>query len=250
MGASRTYRTTAIVLDRTKLKETDLILTLITEDGRRVCAVAKGARKPGSRLAARCELACRCDMLIARGRSLDIVSQAELLCAPLGPAPGYELLCAVSAACETARLCCYEDASDPFVFAITRALLDRLGAVPVDGAHLDLLVAGYVFKVLSHIGYRPDLSGCIACGDGALSYFSAATGGLLCASCARDVSGAEPVDAACVELLRACIGLRFDELAAVPADGPRAAFVLGLAHIWAATHLDARMRAFEFMLGR
>ncbi|WP_179184937.1 DNA repair protein RecO, partial [Collinsella vaginalis] len=57
MGGSRTYRETCIVLDKTKLKETDLILTLLARDGRQIRAVAKGARKPGSRLAARCELA-------------------------------------------------------------------------------------------------------------------------------------------------------------------------------------------------
>ena len=92
MAGSRTYRTKAIVLDKTKLKETDLILTLVDQTGRQVRAVAKGARKPGSRLAARCELCCEVDLLLAHGRSLDIVSQAELVAAPLGSQPSYELL--------------------------------------------------------------------------------------------------------------------------------------------------------------
>ena len=56
MAGSRTYRTKVLVLDKTKLKETDLILTMLDERGRQVRAVAKGARKPGGRLAARCEL--------------------------------------------------------------------------------------------------------------------------------------------------------------------------------------------------
>lgn len=57
----------------------------------------RGARKPGGRLAARCELFCTVDLLIARGRSLDIVSQAELLEAPLGAGPDYARLMAASA---------------------------------------------------------------------------------------------------------------------------------------------------------
>ena len=77
MAGSRTYRTKVVVLDKTKLKETDLILTMLDERGRQVRAVAKGARKPGGRLAARCELFCTVDMLLAHGRSLDVVSQAE-----------------------------------------------------------------------------------------------------------------------------------------------------------------------------
>lgn len=35
MAGSRTYRTKVLVLDKTKLKETDLILTMLDERGRR-----------------------------------------------------------------------------------------------------------------------------------------------------------------------------------------------------------------------
>lgn len=248
MAGSRTCRTRAIVLDKTKLKETDLILTLVGEDGRQIRAVAKGARKPGSRLAARCELFCEVDLLLAHGRSLDIVSQAELVAAPLGASPSYELLMAASAVAEVARLCTYEDARDLFVFPITRAVLGHLA--PADPVHLDLLVAAYVFKLLSHVGYRPDYSACVLCGDEAPSRFSAQAGGLLCESCSKDVPGCEPVDAVLIGWLRCLILLTFSELAEAPADMRTSARLLGLAHIWAATHLESRVRSLEFLLGR
>lgn len=128
MAGSRTYRTKVLVLDKTKLKETDLILTMLDERGRQVRAVAKGARKPGGRLAARCELFCTVDMLLAHGRSLDVVSQAELVEAPLGAAPDYETTCAASAIAEVARVCSFEDAEDPFTFAITQRALTLVAA--------------------------------------------------------------------------------------------------------------------------
>lgn len=248
MAGSRTYRTKAIVLDKTKLKETDLILTLVDQTGRQIRAVAKGARKPGSRLAARCELCCEVDLLLAHGRSLDIVSQAELIAAPLGSQPTYELLAAASAVAEVAERCTYEDAEDPFVYPITRAALAQLAQA--DPAHQDLLVAAYVFKLLSHVGYRPDYSCCIACDDEHPTYFSAQAGGLLCASCAQGVPGCEQVDVNMAQWLEALIALRFTELAASNIDPHTAARLLGLAHIWAATHLDCRLRALEFLLGR
>ena len=77
MAARRTYRTKAIVLDTTKLAEQDLILTMLAASGAQVRAVAKGARKPGGRLAARAELFCESDFLIAEGKSLGIVSEAS-----------------------------------------------------------------------------------------------------------------------------------------------------------------------------
>lgn len=260
--ASRTYRTRAVVLDKTKLKETDLILTLVAQSGRQIRAVAKGARKPGSRLAARCELCCEVDLLLAQGRNLDIVSQAELLSAPLGVQPGYELLTAASAVAEVASRCTYEDAEDPYVFPITVAVLDRMGRVglagggggPIDvartgSARLDLLVAAYVFKLLSHVGYRPDCSACVACGDEAPSFFSAQAGGLLCASCASGVPGCEHIDANLARWLSDLIRLRFDDLARAEVDERTAVRLLGLSHLWAATHLESRLRAMEFLLG-
>lgn len=251
MAGSRTYRTTAIVLDKTKLRETDLIFTLLAEDGRQLRAVGKGARKPGSRLAARCELGCAVDLLLAHGRSLDVVAEVTLIEAPLGASPSYELLTAASALADVAKACCFEDAHDPFVFQITRRALQVMGGASggLDGPHLDVAVAAYVFKVLSHLGYRPDYSSCVACGDPAVTYFSAAAGGLLCASCASSVPGAEEVDATLVGWLRSLLALRFDELAAAPCDAPTASMLLALAHVWAATHLDCRLRALEFLLG-
>lgn len=251
MAGGRTYRTLAIVLDKTKLRETDLIFTLLAENGRQLRAVGKGARKPGSRLAARCELGCKVDLLLAHGRSLDVVAEATLVEATLGAAPSYELLSAASALADVAKACCFEDAEDPFVYQITLRAEQVLGGScgVLDGAHLDLIVAAYVFKLLSHLGYRPDWSACVACGDPAVTYFSATAGGLLCASCARSVPGAEELDAVTVGWLQSLISLRFDELAAAPCDAPTAALLLAFAHIWAATHLDCRLRALEFLLG-
>ena len=234
MAGSRTYRTKVLVLDKTKLKETDLILTMLDERGRQVRAVAKGARKPGGRLAARCELFCTVDMLLAHGRSLDVVSQAELMEAPLGAAPDYEATCAASAIAEVARVCSFEDAEDPFTFAITQRALALVGS-GLDSAHMD---------------YRPDFSACVSCGDPMLSYFSAQVGGLLCGSCASSVPGVELVSVGEVAWLRALMSMTFDALMAEQIDPHTAAFLLGLSHVWAATHTDQRLRAMDFMLGR
>ena len=50
-----TYDARAIVLRKTKLGESDLIVTLLAQDGSQARAVAKGARKPARPFAARLE---------------------------------------------------------------------------------------------------------------------------------------------------------------------------------------------------
>ncbi len=248
MAGRRTYRTRAIVLDRTKLAEQDLILTLLAADGCQVRAVAKGARKPGGRLAARVELFCETDFLLAAGRSLDVVSEAQTVEPHVALRGDYERVAAASAVAEVARLTCYEDAPDGFLHPIcSRAL--RACEEAADRAHLDLVVAAYALKVLAHGGWRPELSGCCACGDADVTYFSAAAGGVLCASCAREVAGARGLSKPQVAWLRALLSLTFDELLAAQIDAETAIALLGTAHVWAATHLDARLRAMEFFVG-
>ena len=77
--ASPTYTTRALVLRKTKLGETDLVVTLLAQDGSQVRAVAKGARKPANVFSARLELYSVVDVLCSKGRSLDVVSEARLV---------------------------------------------------------------------------------------------------------------------------------------------------------------------------
>ncbi len=247
MARGRTRHTEAIVIDRTKLGESDLILTLLEADGCQGRAVAKGARKPGGKLAARVQLFCELDLLLAQGKSLDVVAEAQLV-EPHATLRGeLERVSAASAVAELARLTSFADAPDPFLRPIcSRAL--RACEQAADQPHLDVVVAAYAFKVLSRQGWRPVLDTCVACGDPAPSRFSVLAGGVLCESCSKDVEGAEPVDRATLAWMGALINSTFDELLACEVDSNTAATLLAFAHRWAATHLDARLRAFEFCL--
>lgn len=247
MARGRARHTAGIVIDRTKLGESDLILTILEACGCQARAVAKGARKPGGKLAARVQLFCELDLLLAQGRSLDVVAEAQLECPHAALRGDLARVSAASVVCEVARLTSFPEAPDPFLAPIcSRALLACEQAA--DQPHLDVVVAAYVLKVLSHQGWRPVLSECVACADPAPTRFSALAGGALCESCARGVEGAEPVDAATLAWLAALVGSTFDELLAARVEEHMAAELLALVHVWAATHLDARLRAFEFAL--
>ena len=246
-GGRRSVRHRAIVLGRTKRAEQDLILTLLAQSGEQLRVVAKGARKPGGRLASRSELFCEIDVLVAQGRSLGIVSEATLVDAHAGLRGSLERVSAASAVVEVARLTCYEDMGDPYLYPILSRTL-RACEQAQNQAALDVVVAAYAFKLLSHAGWRPELAACIACGDQAVSHFSSAAGGLLCASCAKDLAGATELSTSEIAWLRALIALTFDQLLELEIDAHTAALLLSLAHTWCAVHLDARMRAFEFLL--
>ena len=79
MSRERLYRSEAIVLRRQDFGEADRLLTLFTPALGKIRVVAKGARKPQSRKAGHIESFMRTKMLFARGRNLDLVTQAELV---------------------------------------------------------------------------------------------------------------------------------------------------------------------------
>ncbi len=73
------YRDDGVVLRTQKLGEADRIITLLTRQNGRVRAVAKGIRRTKSRFGARLEPFTHVDVLIHSGRSLDIITQAEVI---------------------------------------------------------------------------------------------------------------------------------------------------------------------------
>ena len=76
---SRAYRDQGLVLRTHKLGETDRIVTLLLQGRGKVRAVAKGVRRPGSRIGGRLEPFSHVDLELHEGRSLDVVRQVEIL---------------------------------------------------------------------------------------------------------------------------------------------------------------------------
>ncbi|MBD2328518.1 DNA repair protein RecO [Alkalinema sp. FACHB-956] len=74
---SRTYKVTGINLKSKPIGEADRILTILTKEQGLLRVIAPGARKQKSRLSGRSALFVVNDLLIAKGKSMDKVLQAE-----------------------------------------------------------------------------------------------------------------------------------------------------------------------------
>ena len=72
-----TYPLTAINVGSFPLGEADKVITLFSKERGVVKAVAKGARKPGAKISGKAEVLCVNNLLLAKGKSLDIITQAE-----------------------------------------------------------------------------------------------------------------------------------------------------------------------------
>ena len=72
--SERIYRTEAIVLRRSELGEADRVLTIYTPQWGKLRTIAKGVRRPASKLRGHLELFTRAKLLLARGRNLDVIT--------------------------------------------------------------------------------------------------------------------------------------------------------------------------------
>ena len=76
---SRLYRDEAVVLRTYRLGEADRIIVMLTRHHGQVRAVAKGVRRASSRFGARLEPFSMIDVQLHVGRSLDVVTQVEII---------------------------------------------------------------------------------------------------------------------------------------------------------------------------
>ena len=67
------------MLRHSEFGEADRLLTVYTPELGKLRLLAKGVRKPRSRKAGHLELFTRTELLVARGRNLDIITQAQAI---------------------------------------------------------------------------------------------------------------------------------------------------------------------------
>ena len=79
MAPPKTYRSETVILSYTPLDEADLLVTMYTKDRGKVRAVGKGARRSTSKLVGHLEPLTVVNMSLINGRSMDIISQAEVI---------------------------------------------------------------------------------------------------------------------------------------------------------------------------
>ena len=179
---SRLYSTEAVVLKRTELGEADSILTLYTPYLGKVRAVAKGARRPKSKLGGHVELLVHSQMLLARSRSLDTISQSQTIESFL---PLRVDLWRTSLALYVAEMIDRFTAEGEENHALFRLLVDTLDRL-CHARHGDLVLRYFELHLCDHIGYKPELQQCVVCRSSIepdANYFTPNGGGVLCPRC-------------------------------------------------------------------
>lgn len=243
---ARLQRTEAIVLSRRDYGEADRILTLYTRFEGKRGAIAKGVRRIASRKAGHLELFTHAELLLAQGRNLDVVTQADTL-EPFRALR--EDLVRLAYACHVAELidrAVDEGEPSPETFDLVRDALKGL----CEAVDPSLVVRAFDLRLLGILGYRPQLFACVGCRkelgpEG--NAFSPQAGGVLCPDCFGRASDLEPLDDATFRVLRFLQTHPVLDAARMTVSAATRATLERLMHASLRHHLERQLRSVDFL---
>jgi DNA repair protein RecO (recombination protein O) len=198
----RVYSTEAVALKRMDFGEADRIVTIFTPRVGKLRVLAKGVRRSTSRMAGHLELFARSHLMLARGRDLDVITQATTI------DPMREVrddLVKSSFAFHLAELVdAFLQDRDPHpeVFSL---LVEALQTLAAGDVALDLVARHFEVRLLAAVGFGPELTSCLACRaeiQAEANWYSVTNGGVLCPRCGSHEASAGPIDVRVLKMLR------------------------------------------------
>jgi DNA repair protein RecO (recombination protein O) len=238
------YKEQGIVLRSIKLGEADKIVTILTQGSGKIRAVAKGIRRTNSKFGARLEPLTHVSLLLYQGRSLDTVTQAEIVHPFRAIRSDFDLIAAAETMLEATDKVAEEHERNVRLFMLLLTGLRSLETEPRDPA---AVAESFLLKLLSLSGFRPSLSGCAVCGDpGQHERFSSSQGGVVCSADAEADAG--PVSAHAVKWLDSLSRVELPAAGDMTPDQLVRREARAILYGFAEYHLERRMRSFSLLV--
>ena len=159
MPVPRRYVTDAIVLSRFDYGEADRILTLLTPGGGKLKAIAKGIRRPTSRIGGSLEPFAELQIALARGRTFDVVTQVSVGHAWLRLRDSLEGAATAWYLAELADRSIEERHAAEAVYCLLRRAYELLDA----GMSPGRVARWYEMRLADEMGVRPEVDRCVEC---------------------------------------------------------------------------------------
>jgi len=200
MSKPRNYQTEAIVIKKTKLGEADRILTLYTPHLGKIQAVAKGVRRPRSKMAGHLELLTHSLVSLARGRNLDTITGSQTINSFISLKSNLQL---TSYALYTVELIDQFTAPHIENYPLFQLLLKTMHHLCQESN--EIILRYFELHLLNLVGYRPQLGQCVSCHSQLqpiTNSFSPSAGGVICPNCLKSQPLTYPLSASALKVMR------------------------------------------------
>ena len=215
MPVPRRYVTDAIVLSRFDLGEADRVLTLITPEHGKLKAIAKGIRRPSSRLGGSLEPFAELTIALARGRTFDVVTEVRVGHAWLRLRDSLESAATAWYLGELADRSLEERHPAEPLYALLHRAYELLDAGMAPGR----VARWYEMHLADELGQRPEVDRCVEC-DRMLEpterfRWVPPLGGVLCGRCPGPAADRTGLSLDALKVLKAYQRLDIEAIAAL-----------------------------------
>ena len=182
----KNYTTDAINLKSYDLSDADKIILMYSKDKGLIKGVAKGVKKPKSKLGARMDSLIANTIMFAKGRNMDTICQAQSINTFKDSRQDIDKLMCSSYISEIVSNFGVEE--DPCAKEVYELLYKALDKISRAESKKDVLIATIKFqlKMMLISGFSLELDSCLCCGERVLNedmYFSQDMGGIICKEC-------------------------------------------------------------------
>lgn len=188
-----------IVIRSTNYGETNKIITIYTRELGKVGVMARGAKKPNSRLTSITQLFTYGTFLFHKSSGLGSLQQGETILSLRGIREDIFLTAYASYIAELLDKGTENFEINPFLFELLKQSFQYLN----EGVDPEILVHIFEMKMLTVLGLHPQLDRCVVCGNKEGTFhFSIREGGFLCHQCFDTDRYRIPISQMTVKLLR------------------------------------------------
>ncbi len=206
-------KTKGLIIREVNTGEADKIVMIFSTSRGRISALAKGARRPRSKLVAGTQLLGYCDYVLFSGRDMYSINTCEVI------EPFYEIrndMMKLTYAAHFVDIIMDVVQENQPAARVLQMLLNSLHMLAKTDKEPELIARIFELRLLSIMGYAPYVKGCINCGreDLAAASFSFRKCGFLCDSeaCLQSDTFALELSSGAARAIRYIVHCKADEL--------------------------------------
>lgn len=206
----RISKVKGIIIKEIRTGEADKILTILTTKYGKIQAVAKGARRPQSRLIAGTQFLSFGDFILFKGKELYSIRECNVI------ESFYDIRNSLDKITYTAHIIdLANEVSEENIsyYNLQRLLLNTLFMLSKTDKSPELLTRIFELRLLSIIGLRPQVNECVSCGRiDELNYFSPCEGGLICNRCKDNIVNPFEISSSAINAIKYVIYSDFNKI--------------------------------------
>ena len=212
------YKFSAIILAKRDIREFDRMYTAYTKEIGKTRIVARGVRKPNSKLAGNIEPITECELFVAKNKGRGQLTGAIATSNFIRIKTEIELTKRVFYAFSILRRIMTDEEKDEKIFYLLENYLETMDKINLDdklSMRADILTSGFIFKLFDFLGYMIEAQKCVSCEEklsGENNYFSMKGGGVLCERCHGREARKVKVSRAAIKILRIFSANKLDNL--------------------------------------